>query len=469
MFVTIKKTIPGLLFLLLIISHSLFPENGKRIALVMGNGDYQNAPLDNPVNDAVDVSNVLRELGFQVQSLTNVDRRNMYEGIRDFGDKLERGSEETIGLFYYSGHAVQVNGANYLIPVNNDIRRQDEIPYSAVNVDLILNKMESAGNKTNILILDACRDNPFKVGQRSMKRGLLPVAVQPPGSIIIYSTAPGMTAQDGEGRNGLFTKALLKYIKTPNLDIELMIRYVRDEVIRESKGIQIPWHNSSLSISGFMFVKEEVESLGSIPGRLTVTAKRSSVVFVDGEMRRDLESGETATIEEMLPGRHTVELLYQDGSTEEQEVLIGNNQTADLEFSSEQKKYRLVVEELKLCDGSLDTDELVERSEFGEGDRIRVYAKISGFRHVHKGDKGFLVGVTERAVVMDPEGEKIDSMTGEASKVADYVDINPVFLELQFVINTSALVKKGEYRLYVSFVDDLSQAITVKKLVFTYR
>jgi len=222
----------------------------KRIALVIGNADYQRFPLKNTVNDAVDISDALRSRGFEVISSTNADYREMWGAIRKFGKKLQNSD---IGLFYYSGHGIQVNGTNYLIPVNSGIMSEDETRFKAVDADLVLEKMRTAGNSMNIIILDACRVNPYKKVRGEF--GGLAKMDAPSGSIIIYSTSPGKTASDGIGRNGVFTKHFLRSVLNDDLEIGMMLRKIRKNIISETDGKQIPWESSSLT-GEFYFARE---------------------------------------------------------------------------------------------------------------------------------------------------------------------------------------------------------------------
>ncbi len=221
----------------------------RRTALVIGNSDYSIAPLANPVNDATDMAATLERLGFQVDLRLNLDRRGMRSAIREFGNKLKAGG---VGLFYYAGHGVQVEGRNYLIPLAAEIRAADEVVDEAIDAGLVMRKMESAGNPVNIVILDACRDNPFVRDFRSLERGLAKME-GPLGSLIAYATAPGDTALDGEGRNGLYTKHLLAAMTEPGLSIEQVFKRVRNGVRRETGGEQIPWEESSLT-GDFYFI-----------------------------------------------------------------------------------------------------------------------------------------------------------------------------------------------------------------------
>lgn len=219
----------------------------KRTALVIGNGAYQDFPLRNPSNDAKDLAQVLKELGFSVTIRIDANQRSMGEAIHQFGKSLSSGG---VGLFYYAGHGVQVNGVNYLIPIDAEIRDETDVRYESVDAGRILSKMEHAGNRLNIIILDACRNNPFKTKFRSINRGLAKMDA-PTGSILAYSTAPGSVAADGQGRNGLYTSKLLKYIKQEDLSIESCFKKVRIEVMKASGNIQVPWESSSLTVDFF--------------------------------------------------------------------------------------------------------------------------------------------------------------------------------------------------------------------------
>lgn len=220
-----------------------------RTALVIGNSNYNNSPLKNPANDATDIADSLRILGFKVKLITDGDQVAMGKAITSFG-KILKESGGT-GLFFYAGHGMQVGGRNYLIPVKSNIEAEDEVPYRAIDVGQVLSKMESAGNAMNIVVLDACRNNPFARSFRSTSRGLVQMDA-PTGSLIVYSTAPGSVASDGAGRNGTFTEHLLANMKEPNVDIELMLRKVRSEVYNSTDGKQTPWSSSSLQ-GAFVF------------------------------------------------------------------------------------------------------------------------------------------------------------------------------------------------------------------------
>lgn len=221
----------------------------RRIALVIGNGAYTNAPpLKNPPNDARDMAATLKVLGFEVTSGVNVNQRDMNRLIREFGQKLKGGGS---GLFYYAGHGVQSKAKNYLIPIEADIQSEIEVEDAGVDVNLVLGYMDDAQNGLNVVILDACRNNPFARSFRSASNGLAQVDA-PTGTLIAYATAPGRVAFDGTGQNGLYTSELLKQMQIPGVSVTDMFMRVRAEVMRQTGGKQVPWESSSL-IGSFYF------------------------------------------------------------------------------------------------------------------------------------------------------------------------------------------------------------------------
>lgn len=224
----------------------------QRLALVIGNSAYQMAPLKNPLNDAEDMALNLKNLGFDVILKKNADQRTMEDTIRYFGKQLRNGG---VGLFYFAGHGMQVNGRNYLIPIDAKIESENDVKYEAVDAGRVLGQMEDAENKINIVILDACRNNPFSRNFRSSERGLARMDA-PKGSLISYATAPGEVAADGSERNGIFTKYLMKHMIEPNLPIELVLKQARIDVARATGGRQIPWEASSL-MGNFYFNLEQ--------------------------------------------------------------------------------------------------------------------------------------------------------------------------------------------------------------------
>lgn len=258
------------------ISAVCFSASDQRVALVIGNSAYKNAPLRNPANDATDMATILKKLGFKVTLKNNATRREMQNSIRAFGKELRNGG---VGLFYFAGHGVQVDGSNYLIPVKANIEFKADVEYEAVDAGRILSHMEDAGNGINIIILDACRNNPYSRSFRSSVNGLAKMDA-PRGSILAYSTAPGSVAADGTGRNGLYTSKLLKYIATPNLRVETIFKKVRIDVVNDSGKKQTPWESSSLMVD-FYFHSDKTVS--SQPARAIGVEKRQSPQNLNAE------------------------------------------------------------------------------------------------------------------------------------------------------------------------------------------
>ncbi|MBU0498707.1 MAG: caspase family protein [Gammaproteobacteria bacterium] len=234
-----KSRILGLLVIVGCIGFTSVPfaSPQPRIALVVGNAAYKDAPLRNPVNDANDFGARLRRLGFDVSLLLDADRRKLKEGIRDFSRKLNK---DTVGLFYFAGHGIEVSGNNYLIPVNADIQGEADVEYEAINAGRLLSELKQANNGLNLVVLDACRNNPYARSFRSASRGLARMDA-PAGTLILYATQPGDVAQDGQGRNGLFTEKLLKSLDTPGLKAEEVFKQTALDVNSASAGKQIPW------------------------------------------------------------------------------------------------------------------------------------------------------------------------------------------------------------------------------------
>jgi len=225
------------------------PAGERRVALVIGNSAYKTSPLRNPVNDARAISKALAATGFKVTMIEDATLTAMRRAVRAFGDELMAGG---VGLFYYAGHGMQVRGRNFLIPVNADIEREDEVEDGALDANFILAKMDSAKNALNLIILDACRNNPFTRSFRSGAQGLAQMDA-PSGTLVAFATAPGSVASDGDGENGLYTKHLLANITRAGLPIEQVFKEVRRGVGRDTGDRQIPWESSSLK-GDFFFI-----------------------------------------------------------------------------------------------------------------------------------------------------------------------------------------------------------------------
>jgi uncharacterized caspase-like protein len=222
-----------------------------RHALVIGNSRYDGIPLTNPANDAAAMAKVLQRAGFQVDLKLDADQRQMDAAIRGFGDRLK---SDSVGLFYFAGHGVQVKGRNFLLPVGSRIEREDEVPFKAIDAQQVLDKMSSAKNRLNVVILDACRDNPFATASRSAGgAGGLSQMDAPSGSLLAFATAPGSVASDGKGANGLYTQHLLTNIERRGLPVEQVFKRTRLGVRIDSRGQQVPWENTSLEGDFYFF------------------------------------------------------------------------------------------------------------------------------------------------------------------------------------------------------------------------
>jgi formylglycine-generating enzyme required for sulfatase activity len=244
------------LLLLLFIFGIVLPATAEpRVALVVGNSNYgpDVGRLPNPANDAELMAKTLKQLGFKVIKLVDADQNTMKRAIADFGTALTSSGPDAVGLFFYAGHGMQVAGTNYLIPLRARIDKEADVDLEAVKAEAVLQQMEFAGNRINIVILDACRNNPLARSMRSATRGLAEIKERPTGTFIAYSTAPGQVAADGTGRNSPYTEALAKQMLKPGIALEETFRDVRVKVLAETKEEQVPWESSSLT-GAFYFV-----------------------------------------------------------------------------------------------------------------------------------------------------------------------------------------------------------------------
>ncbi len=223
----------------------------QRLALVIGNSAYKNSALVNPANDATLMATTLEATGFNVTKIIDADQKTMKRALMKFGRRLRKTG--AVGLFYYAGHGVQVNKKNYLIPIGANIQDESEVDMEAVDVEAFLGTMERSSSAFNIVILDACRNNPYSSAFRSPASGLARVSA-PRGSFVAYATAPGQIAYDGESGNSPYTLALTKAMSRPGLNIEQVFKQARRDVLHATDERQIPWENSSIT-GDFYFLK----------------------------------------------------------------------------------------------------------------------------------------------------------------------------------------------------------------------
>ncbi len=328
-----KKKIIFILFFSFFLTTIFCQQN--RFALVIGNSNYEGIPLRNPVNDANDIATTLRELDFEVIKRTNLNKRELEETAETFEDMI---TSSDVALFYYSGHGLQVDGINYLIPLNANIDEENDVRFEAVELNRIVTKLEKA--RLNIIILDACRDNPFK-GFRSTSRGLAQITSKTDGTFIAYSTAPGSVAIDGTGRNSPYTKNLISKMKTPSLKIEDVFKEVRKSVKEETNNRQIPWDSSSLT-DDFIFARsDEIQIKKPEPkveveteytyGKIKVESNTGGSVYLDENYICSIVAGEIKTLKNIRTGSHTVK-LKSDDETKTEYVTVQQNSTSSVSF-----------------------------------------------------------------------------------------------------------------------------------------
>src|SRR4249919_2590070 len=270
----------------LLVSEPAFAE--KRVALVLGNAAYQNAAqLPNPVHDGATIAATLRNAGFDVvDSRHDLPAAETRRALRDFAD---RARDADIAVVYYAGHGIEVDGANYLIPVDAKLERDTDVYDEALSLDRVLLAIEPA-KKLRLVILDACRDNPFArsmkrtVASRAIGQGLAKVEPSSPNMLIAYSAKAGSTAADGDGKNSPFTIALANHLATPGLDVRRAFGFVRDDVLKSTGNKQEPFVYGSLG-------GEDVP-LVPAPARLApaaATAPAAPTLNAQAEARRDYE------------------------------------------------------------------------------------------------------------------------------------------------------------------------------------
>lgn len=253
----------------------------KRVALVVGNGAYKSSPLKNPPNDARLMAETLRQAGFEVMGpYIDLDRVELQERIIDFGRKLR--ASQGVGLFFFAGHGMQVDGRNYIIPINARIEDEAYVKTRAVDVGDVLAGMEAANNRLNLVVLDACRNNPFKRSFRSSKAGLGSMDA-PSGTMLLYATRPGNVASDGQGANGPFSQALARAILRPGLKLEDALKAAVLDVERETRGRQTPWLEGVIRGDFYFVLDDALAKEGGCPAGTVLRGGRCEPVVVNTE------------------------------------------------------------------------------------------------------------------------------------------------------------------------------------------
>src|SRR6266849_6002754 len=285
-------------------SHAAFAEN--RVALVIGQSNYHSVvALPNPANDARAMSRLLGDAGFDVTSAADLSQNEMREKVSDFAVKVAAKGPDTVALVFYAGHGLQIDGENFLVPVDVDPKRETDIPLQAIRLNDVLNTLTSVPSKTRILLLDACRNNPFPAISRSAGHGLAIVDAKTgsPGTFMSFSTSPGAEAEDGSGADSPYTTALLSAAKEPGLSIEDTFKRVRVSVNKATEGRQTPWDSSSLT-DDFRF----------FPGAGAAAAKPVAKKRSVDEWRSELQG---------KPVEAANEMIVADGTEEAYEAFVG--------------------------------------------------------------------------------------------------------------------------------------------------
>ncbi|UWU79857.1 caspase family protein [Bradyrhizobium huanghuaihaiense] len=247
----------------------------QRVALVIGNSNYQNAPqLANPDNDAQSMAQFLNSAGFEVVSATDLGQNDMLRVVQDFSAKVSARGPNTVAMVYYAGHGVQLAGENYLVPVDAKVSSQTELVNNSVRLVDVMSTLETIPSRMRIVILDACRNNPFP-SVNDAGRGLA-IVDAPNGSIVGYSTAPGAEALDGTGGHSPYTQAFLNVAREPNVPIEQLFKRVRLQVNQTTSGAQIPWESSSLT-SDFTFFGDTAVAANRAPVNAPVVQMASNL------------------------------------------------------------------------------------------------------------------------------------------------------------------------------------------------
>ncbi|QHO78171.1 hypothetical protein ACH79_41910 [Bradyrhizobium sp. CCBAU 051011] len=298
------------------------PLTDQRVALVIGNSNYQTAPkLANPGNDAQSIAQLLNSAGFEVTQATDLTRSDMVRVVQDFSNKVAERGPGAVAMIYYAGHGVQVAGENYLLPVDARISSPSDLDGNSLRLVDVMGTLESIQSRMRIVVLDACRNNPFPE-VNDAGRGLA-IVDAPRGSIVGYSTAPGMEAQDGDGNHSPYTRAFLNIAREPNLPIEQLFKRVRLEVNNTTSGKQTPWESSSLT-ADFYFFGDTAVAAGRAPDRRPIMQVASNLPSRSARQAYDyvLSEGSPEYYEEFI------RLYPHDPLCDHIRLLLGNLRVA---------------------------------------------------------------------------------------------------------------------------------------------
>ncbi len=307
----------------------------ERFALVIGNSNYATAPLANTKNDALDVSEGFKNLGYKVTTIIDGNKQVMEEAVAKVSNNLPK---DSMVVFYYAGHAAQVDKVNYLIPVNEIINNENDLKYKSVNVEWVIGSLKSSLSRTNIVILDSCRDNPFKNSTRgSGSRGLSVVSspqtsgTEIKNSAIIYATTDGNTADDGDGRNSPFTAAFLRNLNRRDETLLDVMTYVTQDVFTSTGGKQEPTMTNALKEKVYFYQPVETTIQSEALGSLSVNSEVPGDLYINSKHIAFIDIGEIRKIERLKPGIYELELVT-DSYSEFLTVEVEDNRTTPISF-----------------------------------------------------------------------------------------------------------------------------------------
>jgi uncharacterized caspase-like protein len=343
----------ALAFVLLPLVFSLPAAAEKRVALVVGNSNYaQVGTLANPANDANDISTALKSAGFEVILGLDVDKREFDTKVRNFADLLE---DADVAIFFYAGHGLQVSGRNYLIPVDARLQGERDLDFDAVNLDFILKQMElGRADKTNIVFLDACRDNPFtrnlarSMGTRSASigKGLAQVDTGV-GTFISYSTQPGNVALDGTGRNSPFTAALAKHVREPGHNLTSVMIQVRKDVLAATGGKQVPWDHSALT-GEFYFQQTAVPGQRSATGAGADSDVQERMRSLEDEIKKKSDAEQTSNIVALAQARERLRQLQEANQADQQKIFDKQYETGSTGDGGSRRNHSMDIGKIQI-------------------------------------------------------------------------------------------------------------------------
>jgi hypothetical protein len=308
---TLRCTLAVLFLISVSAGSTAFAET--RLALVVGNSAYQSVPaLPNPANDAKAVAGFLGGAGFDVTSAVDLTQTDMRKAIAEFAVKIAQAGSDSVALVYYAGHGVQIDGENFLIPVDARVQRESDVPLQAIRLTDVMNTLSSVPSRMRIVMLDACRNNPFSEINKTAGRGLA-IVDAPAGSIVSYSTAPGTEAEDGAGENSPYTTALLAVAKEPGLPIEQAFKRTRLSVNQATAGRQTPWESSSLASDFSFFPPMASDTQQAKPPAAAQGGTAATAVKTVDTWRRELRS---------LPVERAYNIVISENSLEAYEAFV---------------------------------------------------------------------------------------------------------------------------------------------------